>query len=60
MIDPLPMYLTKAEESLRGAEREFARSRYNHAANRCYDACFQAAVAALHYVGMAPRGGRSE
>jgi uncharacterized protein (UPF0332 family) len=60
MTDSWPIYLTKAEESLRGAENEFAQGRYNNAANRCYDACFQAAVAALHHAGLAPRGGRSE
>ena len=60
MTDLRPIYLTKAEESLRGAESEFAQSRYNNVANRCYDACFQTAVAALHHAGIAPRGGRSE
>jgi hypothetical protein len=43
MTDPLPIYLAKVEESLRGAESEFAQGLYNNAANRCYDACFQAA-----------------
>ena len=60
MTDPLPIYLTRAEESLRGMENEFAQGCYNHAANRCYYACFQAAVGALHHAGMAPRGGRSD
>ena len=60
MTDPLPIYLIKAEESLRGVESEFAQGRYNNAANRCYYACFQAAVAALHHAGMTPRGVRSE
>jgi HEPN domain len=59
MTDSLPIYLTKAEESLRGAESEFAQGRYNNAANRCYYACFQAAVAALHHASVAPRGGRT-
>ena len=59
MTDSGPIYLTKAEESLRGAESEFAQGRYNNAAKRCYYACFQAAVAALHYASIAPRGGRS-
>jgi uncharacterized protein (UPF0332 family) len=60
MTDSWPIYLTKAEESLRGPASEFAQGRYNNAANRCYYACFQAAVAALHHAGLAPRGGRSE
>jgi uncharacterized protein (UPF0332 family) len=60
MTDSWPIYLTKAEESLRGAESEFAQGRYNNAENRCYYACFQAAVAALHHANIAPRGGRSE
>src|SRR5262245_6759041 len=60
MIDVWRIYLTKAEESLRGAESEFAQGRYNNAANRCYYACFQAAVVALHHAGLAPRGGRTE
>jgi len=43
------LYLIKAEESLLGAESEFTHGRrYNNVANRCYYACFQAAVAALH------------
>ena len=29
-------------------------------ANRCYYACFQAAVAALHQAGITPRGNRSD
>jgi uncharacterized protein (UPF0332 family) len=60
MIDLWPIYLTKAEESLRGAESEFAQGRHNNAANRCYYVCFQAAVVALHHAGLAPRGGRTE
>ena len=39
------IYLTKAEESLAGAESEHANSRFNNCANRAYYACFQAAVA---------------
>ena len=41
------VYLLKAEQSLAGAESELINGRYNNAANRCYYACFQAAVAAL-------------
>jgi uncharacterized protein (UPF0332 family) len=44
--DPL-LYLRKALESLAGADSEFANGRYNNCANRCYYACFQAAIAAL-------------
>lgn len=40
-------YLTKAVESLEGAESELANRRFNNCANRCYYACFQAAIAAL-------------
>src|SRR5213075_1341880 len=41
------LYLRKALESLAGADSEFANGRYNNCANRCYYACFQAAIAAL-------------
>ena len=50
------MYLLKAEESLAGAESEFANGRYNNCANRCYYACFQTAIAALQLAGVTPRG----
>ena len=49
-------FLRKAEESLAGAEREFAAGAYNNAANRCYYACFQAAAAALLAAGLQPPG----
>ena len=58
MSEPAHMYLAKAEESVLGAESEFGYGRYNNAANRCYYACFQAAISALQHAGMAP-GGRS-
>lgn len=48
-------YLAKAQESLEGAESELVNSRYNNCANRCYYACFQAAVAALMAGGVQPR-----
>ena len=54
------LYLIKAEESLLGAESEFTHGRYNNVAHRCYYACFQAAVAALHQAGVYPRGSRSD
>ena len=45
-------FLAKAQESLAAAESEFANQRYNTCANRCYYACFQAAVAALLRAGV--------
>ena len=43
----IDLYTDKAQESLAGAESEFANGRYNNCANRCYYACFQTAIAAL-------------
>ena len=40
-------YLRKADESVSGAESEYANGRLNNCANRAYYACFQAAIAAL-------------
>ena len=51
-------YLTKAVESLQSAESDFRASRYNSCANRCYYACFQAAVAALVHEGIRSSSGR--
>jgi len=48
MTNERTMYLTKAQESLLGAQSEFANGRYNNCANRCYYSCLQAARAALH------------
>lgn len=48
------LYLYKAQESLAGAESEFANGRYNNCANRCYYACFHGAVYALLRSGIAP------
>ena len=48
-------YLAKALESLEGAESELANRRYNNCANRCYYACFQAAIAALLAEGIQAR-----
>lgn len=59
-MDEAGVYLAKAEESLAGAESEFAAGRYNSCANRCYYACFQAAVSALIQDGILPSGGRDE
>ncbi len=50
----------KALESLAGAEAEFAHGRYNNCANRCYYACFQAAIAELIAVGVRPPTRRDE
>jgi len=47
MDDDIAIYLSKAAESLQSAESEFAHGRYISCANRCYYACFQAAIAAL-------------
>lgn len=41
------IYLTKAQESMEGAASELANGRFNNCANRCYYACFQAAIAGL-------------
>jgi len=53
-------YLDKAEESLAGAESEFANSRYNNTANRAYYACFQAAIHALIQAGIEPPGKKDQ
>jgi uncharacterized protein (UPF0332 family) len=53
----IEIYLGKAYECLTGAESEFANGRYNNCANRCYYACFQAAIVALGRAGIAPDGG---
>src|SRR3712207_2636739 len=47
-------FLAKAEQSLAGAERELADGRFDNCANRCYYACYQAAVAALRQAGVRP------
>ncbi|MGH2583502.1 MAG: HEPN domain-containing protein [Dehalococcoidia bacterium] len=49
-------FLAKAEENVASAVSEFVNGRYNACANRCYYACFQAAVAALLHRGIRPRG----
>ena len=56
MEQAITIYLAKAAESLRTAESEFANGRYNSCANRCYYACFQAAIAVLLSEGIRPRG----
>jgi len=56
MTDVSQIFLIKAVESLDGAESEFANTRYNNCANRCYYACFQAAIYALMQEGISPQG----
>jgi len=60
VIDEAALSLAKAEASLTGAERELEDGRYNNCANRCYYACFQAAICALMRAGIRPSGGRGE
>lgn len=43
-----------------GAESEVAGGQYNNCADRCYYACFQAAIVALIGAGVRPAGGRDE
>jgi uncharacterized protein (UPF0332 family) len=52
------LFLRKARESLASAENDFRGGRYNSCANRCYYACFQAAVAALLEEGIRSTSGR--
>ena len=52
------IFLVKAEESLLGAESEYANRRYQNCANRAYYACYQAGVAALLQAGIRPSGSR--
>ena len=56
MEQDITIYLVKATESLLTAESEFVNGRYNSCANRCYYACFQAAIAALLGEGIRARG----
>src|SRR5215212_8605112 len=56
MEQDISIYLAKATESLLTAESEFVNGRYNSCANRCYYACFQAAIAALLREGIRPTG----
>jgi uncharacterized protein (UPF0332 family) len=56
MEHDITIYLAKATESLLTAESEFVNGRYNSCANRCYYACFQAAIAALLREGIRPHG----
>lgn len=60
MSEPLTIFMAKADESLLGAQSEVAQERYNNAANRCYYACFQAAIAALQQARIFPSGRRED
>jgi len=60
MIEHVQPFLAKAQESVAGAESEFAAERYNNCANRCYYACFQAAIHALLKAGIQPQGKRGQ
>ncbi len=60
MIDLAWVYLEKARENLSAAESEYAQGRYNSCANRCYYACFQAAVYALIRADIRPLGRSGE
>jgi uncharacterized protein (UPF0332 family) len=51
-VNSSTIYLAKALESLVGAESEAVNGRHNNCANRCYYACFQAAIAALLRAGI--------
>jgi uncharacterized protein (UPF0332 family) len=54
------LFLDKARESLAGAASAFTAGHYNNCANRCYYACFQAAIAALRLAEIRPRGASGE
>jgi uncharacterized protein (UPF0332 family) len=43
-MDEAQDYLTKAQESLAGADSELAHCRFNNCARDAYYACFQAAI----------------
>ncbi|MFN0074303.1 MAG: HEPN domain-containing protein [Chloroflexota bacterium] len=56
MIHQPNAFLLKAQEALAGAEVEFESDRFNNCANRCYYACFQAAIYALIRAGVPSLG----
>jgi uncharacterized protein (UPF0332 family) len=51
-------FLDKAVQALESAENEYINHRYDNCANRCYYACFQAAIYALQQNGV--RAGRGK
>lgn len=55
-LEIVELFTTKAQESLAGAESEFANGRYNNCVNRCYYACFQSAIAVLTRHDFRPSG----
>ncbi|HZO26458.1 MAG TPA: HEPN domain-containing protein [Chloroflexota bacterium] len=57
MIGDDRTFLERAVESLEGARSELARQRFHNCANRCYYACFQAAIHALVMHGFRPTRG---
>ena len=52
------VFWEKAQENLEAAQSEFVNRRYNSCANRCYYACFQAAIFALTKADLLPSAGR--
>lgn len=60
MSEESDAFLTRAAESLAGAESELVNERYNNAANRAYFACFHAAVAALALADVRPPAGKRD
>ena len=60
MVEADDVLLSKAVASLAAAESELVAGRYDNVANRCYYACFQAAVAALEAAGFCPKGEASD
>src|SRR5215218_3469592 len=56
MEHDITIYSAQTTESLLTAESECVNGRYNSRANRCYYACFQAAIVALLREGIRPRG----
>src|SRR5579871_4109833 len=52
------IFLRKADESWARADSEFANDRFHNCANRCYYACFLAAVYALREAGTQPVSGQ--
>jgi uncharacterized protein (UPF0332 family) len=60
MPDADDPYLTKATESLAGAESELLNARYNNSVSRSYYSCFQAAIHALLQNSVQPRGAQDQ
>ena len=60
MIAVEDVFLAKARDSFFGAESEFANRRYDNCADRCYYACFQAAIAGLIRAGIRPTGQQAD